>query len=117
MHRCGTSRARLQYFAKGRGNGRMRLKLHLYESQNYRCNACQLELPERNLTFDHIHPQAKGGVTLRENLQLLCHACNVDKADGTQEALIRRLKREDAIHETPARDTIYESSMYGPYHY
>jgi 5-methylcytosine-specific restriction endonuclease McrA len=33
------------------------------------------------LEGDHIHPRAKGGLTVWENLTLRCKACNIRKSD------------------------------------
>ena len=35
----------------------------------------------RQLRCDHIKPYARGGLTIWENLQLLCVQCNLDKSD------------------------------------
>jgi 5-methylcytosine-specific restriction endonuclease McrA len=36
----------------------------------------------QNLTIDHIIPLAKGGKNTLDNLQMLCYACNTEKADS-----------------------------------
>ncbi|MBI4769405.1 MAG: HNH endonuclease [Chloroflexi bacterium] len=36
-----------------------------------------------NRDFDHIIPEAAGGLTVRENLWLACHRCNEFKGDRT----------------------------------
>jgi 5-methylcytosine-specific restriction endonuclease McrA len=32
--------------------------------------------------LDHIHPVAKGGKNVKNNLRILCHNCNNSKADA-----------------------------------
>ena len=64
----------------------------LFGKQEGLCAGCQVMFPFRNMTVDHIVPQSKGGTDHRDNLQLLCNACNSMKAAGTQEAFIAKLK-------------------------
>ena len=64
----------------------------LFGMQEGNCAGCQVMFPFRNMTVNHIVPQSKGGAAHRENLQLLCNACNSMKATGTQEAFIAKLK-------------------------
>ena len=69
----------------------------LYGIQEGKCNACQVHLPFRNMTVDHILARSKGGTDEPDNLQLLCGACNSVKGSKTQEELISRLKQERVI--------------------
>ena len=63
----------------------------LYGNQEDRCTGCCGLFPFRNMTIDHVVPQANGGTDRISNLQLLCNACNSMKGTGTQEKLIVRL--------------------------
>ncbi len=63
----------------------------LYGKQEGNCTGCRTHFPFRNLTIDHVVPQAKGGTDHPDNLQLLCGACNSTKGMGTQEELIAKL--------------------------
>ncbi|MEP0960019.1 HNH endonuclease [Leptolyngbya sp. FACHB-1515] len=36
------------------------------------------------MSFDHIHPQSKGGATSFENVCLACRSCNEYKSDSTE---------------------------------
>ena len=72
-------------------------KHELYGIQEGRCAGCKYFLPFRNLTIDHILPRIKGGTDHRDNLQLLCQACNSTKGTGTQEQLIERLTAQGII--------------------
>lgn len=66
----------------------------LYGKQEGICTGCRTMFPFRNMTVDHIIPQAKGGGDHPDNLQLLCNACNSVKGAGSQEAFVARLKKE-----------------------
>lgn len=49
----------------------------------YACAGCGEVFPTRiYLQVDHIIPMAKGGLTVQENLQILCRACNMRKGDN-----------------------------------
>lgn len=69
----------------------------LFGLQEGKCNGCQVLLPFRNLTIDHIVPRSQGGTNHSDNLQLLCAACNSTKGDRTQEYLIQKLKESGDI--------------------
>jgi hypothetical protein len=62
------------------------LRLRVYERDRFRCRYCG-RTPVTDLSIqlhvDHIHPFAKGGDTVLENLQTLCSACNLGKSDRT----------------------------------
>ena len=65
----------------------------LYGQQEGNCAGCCVHFPFRNLTMDHVIPRSKGGADHRENLQLLCGACNSAKGTLEQAAFIAKLKR------------------------
>lgn len=39
-------------------------------------------LIKRDFHIDHIKPLNKGGLTVAENLQILCRSCNMTKSDS-----------------------------------
>jgi len=45
------------------------------------CGASPSKDPSVTLHADHIKPWTKGGETILENLQTLCHVCNIGKSD------------------------------------
>ena len=52
------------------------------EDGKYKCVYCGMTSPWRkDFQIDHIKPMSKGGLTVRENLQLLCRKCNWIKSD------------------------------------
>ena len=69
-------------------------KHELYGLQEGKCAGCNYYFPFRNMTIDHIHPQSKGGTDRKDNLQLLCGACNSTKGTGTQEEFISKVRAQ-----------------------
>ncbi len=52
------------------------------ENGIYCCPLCGMQSPHRkDFQIDHIKPISKGGLTVRENLQILCRRCNWIKSD------------------------------------
>ena len=75
-------------------------KRELYGIQEGKCNGCLYSFPFRNMTIDHILPRVEtGGVPddRKENLQLLCGACNSTKGHRSQEYLIDKLRGDGII--------------------
>jgi len=67
-----------------RGKVSNRMRFSIYERDGYRCRNCGVYgryNPYVQLEIDHIIPIAKGGKTTYDNLQTLCHKCNVEKGD------------------------------------
>jgi HNH endonuclease len=56
------------------------LRWRVYERDGFKCVKCGVQ---KNLTVDHIIPEAKGGQAVLENLQTLCKSHNSSK--GTKE--------------------------------
>jgi len=52
------------------------VKVEVYHRDGGRCVICNSDV---NLEFDHIIPFSKGGANTIENIQLLCHSCNLKK--------------------------------------
>ncbi len=55
------------------------------EESQYRCGYCLTaqRIIGRPMVFDHLIPEAKGGLTTRENLWLACRRCNEFKGART----------------------------------
>lgn len=51
----------------------------IYDQQDHRCAYCGIPLNALIIAIDHKLPLAKGGSHVKENIQLLCHNCNVSK--------------------------------------
>lgn len=62
-----------------RGKVSNKMRFAIYKRDGYRCRICGRSQNTTLLEVDHIYPIAKGGKTTYENLQTLCHNCNVKK--------------------------------------
>lgn len=60
-----------------RGKVTNKIRFQIYERDGYRCRKCHRKT--NDLEIDHIIPIAKGGKSTFNNLQTLCHRCNVEK--------------------------------------
>lgn len=68
-----------------RGKVSNKMRFSIYERDGYRCRNCGISgrfNTYAQLEIDHIIPIAKGGKTTYDNLQTLCHRCNVEKSDN-----------------------------------
>ena len=63
-----------------RGKVTNKMRFYIYNRDGYRCRKCGRKT--KDLEIDHIYPIAKGGKTTMDNLQTLCHKCNVRKGDS-----------------------------------
>ena len=62
-----------------RGKVSNKMRFSIYERDGYRCCKCGSRY---NLEIDHIIPISRGGKSTYDNLQTLCHRCNVDKGSN-----------------------------------
>lgn len=62
-----------------RGKVSNKLRFYIYQRDGYRCKKCGVSDKYAPLEIDHIIPIAKGGKSTVDNLQTLCHRCNVEK--------------------------------------
>ena len=61
-----------------RGKVSNKMRFAIYDRDHYRCRMCGSKY---NLEIDHIYPISKGGKSTFDNLQTLCHSCNVKKGN------------------------------------
>ena len=66
-----------------RGKVSNKMRFSIYERDCYRCCKCGISGDYAQLEIDHIIPIAKGGKTTYDNLQTLCHECNIEKGDAS----------------------------------
>lgn len=64
-----------------RGKVSNKMRFSIYGRDGYKCCKCGISDRYAQLEIDHIIPIAKGGKTTYDNLQTLCHKCNVEKGD------------------------------------
>ena len=60
-----------------RGKVSNKMRFAIYNRDHYRCCICGRKT--NDLEIDHIYPISKGGKSTFDNLQTLCHRCNVRK--------------------------------------
>ena len=65
-----------------RGKVSNKMRFSIYQRDGYRCRKCGVSQMYAKLEVDHIIPIAKGGKSTYNNLQTLCHRCNVEKGDN-----------------------------------
>jgi len=53
--------------------------MNIWEAQKHKCNYCGIPLTVLIMAYDHKMPLAHGGEHSINNLQLICHNCNVSK--------------------------------------
>ena len=63
-----------------RGKVTNKMRFAVYRRDGYRCRRCGRRTDD--LEIDHIYPIAKGGKSTFDNLQTLCHRCNVRKGSN-----------------------------------
>ena len=56
-------------------------RINVFLRDNYTCQYCQTKLPHKDLTFDHVIAQSKGGPTSWENIVTCCRGCNTKKGN------------------------------------
>lgn len=61
-----------------RGKVTNKIRFAIFKRDGERCRICGSTY---NLEIDHIRPISKGGKSTFDNLQTLCHRCNVEKGD------------------------------------
>lgn len=64
-----------------RGKISNKIRFSIYARDGYRCQRCGISQRYAALEIDHIIPISKGGKSTYDNLQTLCHKCNMEKGD------------------------------------
>lgn len=60
-------------------------RYNIYLRDNFTCQYCAEPFPAKDLTFDHVHPRSRGGLTEWTNVVAACSPCNLKKANRTPE--------------------------------
>ncbi len=56
-------------------------RFNLFLRDRFQCQYCNLNFKTSDLTFDHVIPKSKGGLTCWENVVAACSKCNLKKSD------------------------------------
>ena len=70
-----------------RGKVSNKMRFSIYKRDGYRCRKCGITDRYSTLEIDHIIPIAKGGKSIYNNLQTLCHNCNKNKGNSIENYL------------------------------
>ena len=60
-------------------------RYNIYLRDDFSCQYCGNTFPARDLTFDHVMPRSRGGLTEWSNVVAACSPCNLRKANHTPE--------------------------------
>lgn len=74
-------RKRLEWIRQYNKKRRLKLRIQVFNRDNYTCKICGRKPPEVELQIDHIHPKSKEGLNNINNYQTLCKDCNIGKGD------------------------------------
>lgn len=58
-------------------------RFNIYLRDNFKCQYCGDPFPTGELTFDHVMPRSRGGLTEWSNVVAACAPCNLHKANRT----------------------------------
>lgn len=72
-------------------------RANIYARDDYRCQYCYSNYPERELTLDHVHPAVRGGKKTWENIVTACIRCNQKKGNRTPEEAGLRMLTPPAV--------------------
>lgn len=56
-------------------------RFNLFLRDRFTCQYCGRTLPTQDLTFDHVVPRSRGGISTWENVVTACAPCNLAKAN------------------------------------
>lgn len=80
-------------------------RYHVFLRDEFRCQYCGDQFPAKELTFDHVQPRSKGGLTTWENIATACAKDNLRKANKTPEQARMKLLRKPfkpSVHQLDA---------------
>ncbi len=60
-------------------------RYNIYLRDGFTCQYCAERFPANELTFDHVMPRSRGGLTEWSNVVAACAPCNLKKANRTPE--------------------------------
>jgi len=62
------------------------------EQENWKCPYCNKGVDLNLSHVDHIYPVSKGGLSVKENMVLICEKCNLKKGDGSLRSFCKKEK-------------------------
>lgn len=77
-------------------------RFNVFLRDQWRCQYCGKKHKTHDLTFDHVVPRAKGGITSWDNIVTACRCCNTMKGDKLPEQVglyPRKTPYEPDMHE------------------
>lgn len=54
-------------------------RFNVFLRDGFRCQYCRGRFRAQNLTFDHVIPRSRGGISSWENIVTACQSCNIKK--------------------------------------
>ena len=75
---------------KRRGQAEIKLSLKSQLVNYPRCPYCESELIYENCHVDHIYPANRGGLTIPDNMVLICSPCNLSKSADSLRSFAKR---------------------------
>ncbi|MBI4641484.1 MAG: HNH endonuclease [Candidatus Tectomicrobia bacterium] len=76
---------------------------NIYARDKFSCQYCRKPYPSEDLTYDHVIPRARGGLTEWTNIVTSCISCNKKKGGRTpEEAGMKLLRKPETPHWVPA---------------
>lgn len=77
---------------------------NVYQRDGHRCQFCGGYFDDKHLTYDHVTPRARGGLTTWTNIVTACKPCNTRKGNRTPaQAGMKLLKVPVRPHSLPMR--------------
>lgn len=68
------------------------LRISVIQRDGQRCVYCGVDLELNEIHLDHVIPEANGGPTNYQNLQVTCRKCNTEKGTLTEAAFENKLR-------------------------
>lgn len=69
-------------------------RINVAMRDDFRCQYCNVTLPLRRLTYDHVIPRCRGGKTTWTNVVMACYECNGHKGSRTPAEAGMELRKE-----------------------
>jgi len=67
---------------------------NVYDRDNHKCQYCSDRVSMAQMTFDHVKPRSKGGLTSWNNIVCSCYKCNSKKSNRTPEEAGMKLRKK-----------------------